>query len=283
MRAMMTGRKLRQALTGRAAACLALGATLALAGCGLDDVDIPDLDGPSTFGQALTMTVTPDVITADGLSTAFVQAELRDQNGRTLADREILFVTADNLGRPANIGLFFDLNGRQLAATDAIVRTNGSGVAQIIYLAPPRTDATANQSVLITARPVGTDFNGAFYRSVRLELRSAEPRIFPQVPSCGQEGAPPPPFCNNPPNGSFIFEAPDGLKAGRQILFQATCSDVDGTVVRYEWFFGDGSKPVYFPDTNHVFGFPGTYTVQLRCTDDDGLQGVGSQTLVILG
>jgi len=281
MRATMIARMLRDAQIGRVAACLALGLTLALAGCGLDDVDVPDLDGPSTFGQALTLTVTPDVITADGLSTAFVQAELRDQNGRTVPDRDILFVTADNLGRPADIGLFFDLNGNRLAATDAIVRTNGNGVAQIIYLAPPRTDATANQSVLITARPVGTNFNGAFYRSVRLELRSAEPRLFPQVPLCTAEGAPAPPFCNEPPNGSFIFEAPDGFKAGRSILFQATCSDVDGTIVRYEWFFNDGTGPVYFPDTNHIFKFPGTYTVTLRCTDDDGAQGVSSQTLTL--
>ena len=277
----MIGKMVRHARIGRLAACLALGATLSLAGCGLDDVDIPDLDGPSTFGQALSLTVTPDVITADGFSTAFVQAELRDQNGRTLADREIFFVTADNLGRPADIGLFFDLNGNRLGATDAIIRTNGNGVAQLIYLAPPRTDATANQSILITARPVGTDFNGAFYRSVRLELRSAEPRIFPQVPPCTAQGAPAPPFCNNPPNGSFIFEAPDGFRAGRSILFQATCSDVDGTIVRYEWFFGDGTPPVYFPDTNHIFGFPGTYTVQLRCTDDDGLQGIGTATLTL--
>ena len=29
--------------------------------------------------------------------------------------------------------------------------------------------------------------------------------------------------------------------------------------MRYEWFFGDGPAPVYFPDVNHVFGFPGTY------------------------
>jgi hypothetical protein len=272
---------LRKVRASRALACVGLGLGLAMLGCGLDDVDVPDLDGPSTFGQAMTMSITPDIITADGLSTAFVQAELRDQNGRTLADREIFFAVADNLGRPADIGLFFDLNGNRLGATDAIVRTNGNGVAQIIYLAPPRTDATANQSVLITARPVGTDFNGAFYRSVRLELRSAEPRIFPQVPLCNQQGAPDPPFCNVAPNGTFIFEAPDGFKAGRSILFQATCADPDGQIVRYEWFFGDGTGPVYFPDTNHIFRFPGIYTVQLRCTDDDGAQGVSSTILTL--
>ncbi len=277
----MIAEMLRQTRTSKVLACVGVGLSLAVAGCGLDGVDVPDLDGPSTFGQALTLTITPDVITADGFSTAFVQAELRDQNGQTLADRDIFFATADELGRFADIGLFYDLNGVRLGATDAIVRTNGNGVAQLIYLAPPRTDATGNQSVLITARPVGTDFNGAFYRTVRLELRSAEPRIFPQVPSCDDDGAPAPPFCNNPPNGTFIFEAPDGFKAGRSILFQATCADPDGQIVRYEWFFGDGTAPVYFPDVNHIFGFPGTYTVQLRCTDDDGAQGIGTTTLVL--
>ena len=254
----------------RALACLGLGMSLAVLGCGLDNVDVPELDGPSTFGQALTMSITPDVITADGLSTAFVQAELRDQDGRTLADREVFFATADELGRPADIGLFYDLNGNRLGATEAIVRTNGNGVAQLIYLAPPRTDATANQSVLITARPVGTDFNGAFYRAVRLELRSAEPRLFPQVPTCDVPGAPDPPFCNRAPRCSFVVELGSG-KAGTTILFQSTAADTEGPIVRYEWFFGDGTGVDYHPDTNHVYRFPGTYTVTHRVTDDDGL------------
>src|SRR6185436_15799631 len=276
----MSAEMLRQTRPSRVLAFLGVGLSLALAGCGLDNVDVPDLDGPSTFGQALILTITPDVITADGFSTAFVQAELRDQNGRVLPDREIFFATADELGRFADIGLFYDLDGNRLGATEAIIRTNGNGVAQVIYLAPPRTDATGNQSVLITARPVGTDFNGAFYRTVRLELRSAEPRIFPQVPLCGA-GAPPPPFCNNPPSGTFIVETPDGARPGVANLFPATCADGDGQIVRYEWFFGDGSKVVYAPDNAHVFGFPGTYVVSLRCTDDDGAQGTTSTTLVL--
>ena len=159
-----------------------LGAVLTIAGCGLDEVDIPGFDGPSELAESLTLTVNPDVITADGFSTAFVQAEFRDPNSETLADRDIFFAVTDESGRFADIGTLFDLAGNQLGATDATVRTNGQGLAQLIYRAPPRTDATANQSILVAARPVGTDFNGAIYRTVRLELRSAEPRIFPQNP-----------------------------------------------------------------------------------------------------
>jgi hypothetical protein len=267
--------------TTRAAGWLGLGLTLLLSGCGLDEVDIPDLDGPSTFGQALNLTVNPDVVTADGLSTAFVQAELRDQNGQLLANRDVFFAIADDMGRFADIGTLYDLAGNLLGSPEAIIRTNGQGLAQVIYRTPPRTDATANQSILISARPVGTNFNGAFYRTVRLELRSAEPRLFPAVPPCGTTGAPAPPFCNQIPVCNFIIEAPDGFRVGRSILFQTTASDPDGEIVRYEWFFGDGTGPVYFPDTNHVYGFPGSFVVQHRCTDDDGGQNLFTATVTV--
>lgn len=248
---------------------MAVGLVLVLGGCGLDNVEIPDLDGPSTFGQALLLTVNPDVVTADGFTTSFVQAELRDQNGRLVANQDIFFAIADESGRFADIGTLFDLAGNQLGAPEAIIRTNGQGLAQLIYRTPPRTDATANQSVLISARPVGTNFNGAFYRTVRLELRSAEPRLFPQNP------------LNVDPHCFFIVEAPDGFRAGRTILFQTTSFDEDGTIVRYEWFFGDGTPVVYFPDGNHIFRFPGSYTVTHKVTDDDGGQAACSTTVTV--
>jgi hypothetical protein len=263
-------RNYRKVLSGRqwAIACLALAFA---AGCGLHGVDIPDIQGPSELATALHLTVTPDVVTADGFSTAFIQAEVRDENGQPMANRDIFFAIADESGRFADIGTLFDLAGNQLGATEAIIRTNGQGLAQLIYRTPPRTDATANQSVTIRARPVGTDANGAIYRSVRLELRSAEPRLFPQVPLCSAQGAPPAPFCNNPPSCNFVVEMGSG-RAGSSILFQSTSSDVDGTIVRYEWSFGDGTGIVYFPDTNHIFRFPGTYAVLHKVTDDDGAQ-----------
>jgi hypothetical protein len=265
-----------------AGAGLALGVILLAGGCGLHDVDVPELDGPSTFGQALRVTVTPDVVTADGFSTAFVQAELRDQNGKLVANKDIFFAIADELGRFADIGTLFDLAGNELGAPEAIIRTNGQGLAQVIYRTPPRTDATANQSILISARPVGTDFNGAFYRTVRLELRSAEPHLFPQVPPCDKPGSPDPPFCNRAPNCGFVVEAPDGYRAGRTILFQDTSGDFEGgTIVRFEWFFGDGTGPVYFPQTAHVFRFPGAYVMNHIVTDNQGMQAACGTTIVV--
>jgi hypothetical protein len=273
----------RKSPWSRARAVAALGAVLLMAGCGMDDVEVPDLDGPSTFGQALQLTVTPDVVTADGFSTAFVQAELRDETGRLVANRDIFFALADELGRFADIGTLYDLAGNQLGAPEAIIRTNGQGVAQLIYRTPPRTDATANQSILISARPVGTNFNGAFYRTVRLELRSAEPIFFPAVPICDVPGAPAAPFCNRAPTCQFVVEAPDGFRAGRTILFQSSSFDREnGTIVRYEWFFGDGTSPDYFPQVAHVYRFPGNYVVTHVVTDDDGAQSACTTTVPIV-
>lgn len=258
---------------GRAASVLAL--LLAFNACGLDKVQVPELDGPSELGLSVKVTITPDVVTADGFSTALIQATVRDQNGQTVAGRSLFFAIEAQGGLPADIGTLYDQNGQQLSSGTAIVRTAGNGVAQVVYQTPARTDATANQTVVISVRPVGDDFNGQIYRTVRLELRSAEPRLFPVGPT----GTP---TCN------FIVEAPGGycsapktcsVRTNTAVLFQSTASDSGGTIVRYEWFFGDGTGITYAPDTAHVFQFSGTYVVTHLVTNDRGGQSACQATL----
>ena len=97
---------------------------------------------------------------------------------------------------------------------------------------PPRTDATANQSVLVLARLVGTDFNGATYNSVRIELRSAEPRLFPANPTnAAAESA-----------TSSWSPRPGPFFTNQVIGFHSTSVDTDGVIIRYEWNFGDGTS-----------------------------------------
>ena len=237
-------------------AAVAFASALVVAGCGLDEVDIPELDGPSALGQDLRLTVSPDVVTADGFSTVLVTAVLKNENGAPLAGRDIFMYIADEDGRAADIGEFRSSNG---PGTGITVRTNASGVAQAVYEAPARTDATGHQTVLISARPIGDDFNGAIYRTVRIELRSAEPRLFPQNPE------------NAPPICFFAVQAPNGFRTNVSILFQSTSSDTDGTIVRYEWDFGNGTRSDH-SDVNASYRLPGTYTVTHVVTDDDGGQ-----------
>ncbi len=57
--------------------------------------------------------------------------------------------------------------------------------------------------------------------------------------------------------------------------------DSDGTVVNYEWDFGDGNNST-LPSPSHVFYDPGTYPVSLTVSDDGGLQSVSKITVTIL-
>ena len=111
----------------------------------------------------------------------------------------------------------------------------------------------------------------AVYRSARLELRSAEPRLFPQVPG------------NQSPTCSFIIEPAIGpYRVNTSILFQTTSSDSDGTIIRYAWEFGDGTRSDQ-PDEEHHYGAANTYTVTHGVTDDDGGQTTCTQTVTVSG
>jgi PKD domain len=251
------------------AAKAGIGACLLLAfnSCGLDKVEVPAFDGPSEFALSLRLTASPDLLTADGLSTSSIQAQVRGPNGEPVANRNIFFTITDEAGHPADIGQL--RSGSRLGVgTGVNENTNSQGIAQAIYEAPVRTDAQANQTLLIVARPVGDDANGEVYRTVRIELRQAEGRLFPQVPG------------NLAPKCNFAIETPQGLFTNRSILFQNTSSDTDGTIARYEWFFGDGTRGDS-PDQNHVYHLPGVYTVTLVVTDDDGGQSACAVNLTI--
>jgi PKD repeat protein len=266
----MSQRAGRHSARGRSTGSVVLCLLLGLNSCGLDEVEIPDtFEGPSETGLSLRLTAQPDIVTADGFSTSVVQVSARDQSGRPATGRDVFFTIGDEDGRFADLGSL-RASGSVGVGTGLVVRTNGQGVAQVVYEAPARTDATANQTVLVMARVVGDDANAAVYRSVRIELRSAEPRLFPQNPD------------NAAPSCDFAVQAPNGFRVNQSILFQSTSFDPDGTIVRYWWDFGNGTRGADHPDVAASYRFPDTYTVTHVVTDDDGGQAACAGTLTIV-
>lgn len=255
----MSEKEVPRMRAGRMAPVLGLGFLLVLNACGLDEVEIPELDGPSELALSVTLTATPDIVSADGYSTSLVQATVRNENGQPVAGRQIFMAITDADGRTVDLGVLRS-TGSGGIGTGVVLTTGSNGIAQAAYEAPPRTDFTANSSVLITARPVGGDFNGQVYRTVRIELRSAEPRLFPQVPGGELE-------C------SFAIEPFVGPWRTNQVIsFQSTAhAGLNKRIVRYEWDFGDGTKGDH-PQEAKVYRFPGTYSVFHVVTDNLGEQ-----------
>jgi hypothetical protein len=256
-----------------------IGLLVAYAGCGFDGVETPELVGPSEQATSVALTASPDVMVADGFSTSLVTATVRDQNGQPAAGRDIFFAITDSAGNFADIGSLRSLSTSVDVGTGLLVRTNAQGVAAVVYEAPARTDATANQLVRVSARPLGTDATSALYRTVAIELRSAEPRLFPQNPAG-----------NTPPTCSFAVQTTGKgrctdvgvcvVPVNTSVLFQSTSFDVDGTIIRYFWSFGNG-RTADHADVSTSYSLPGFFRVRHLVTDNLGGQAACSADITV--
>lgn len=89
----------------------------------------------------------------------------------------------------------------------------------------------------------------------------------------------------NVPPTAALLPAPTGGLAPLQVSFDASLSsDVDGTIVNYEWDFnGDGLFDAYgdAPSAEYSFILSGSYSTRLRVTDDSGAQDIASQTITV--
>jgi PKD repeat protein len=78
-----------------------------------------------------------------------------------------------------------------------------------------------------------------------------------------------PPVTNQPPAASFTASTTSG-DAPLSVSFDGSgSSDPDGTVVSYDWDFGDGNTDSGV-STSYTYTSAGTYIVTLKVTDDDG-------------
>jgi PKD repeat protein len=85
-------------------------------------------------------------------------------------------------------------------------------------------------------------------------------------------GAPPP---NTAPKADFSYSC-SGLTCG----FTDASTDGDGTVTAWSWTFGDGTGSSA-KNPSRTYAVPGTYTVALTATDDDGAKGSASKQVTV--
>ena len=144
------------------AAVVAIGVLLAAAGCGLDKAPDPDLAGPSDSGVSAELTALPDVLNADGVSQSVVRLVLRDDKGRPISGRSVLFQhNGDGVMTPSGVSTFVGP-----VQTGLVMATDRDGVAYVVYTAGGGIGA-----VVVWVRPYGIDTSYTFERSVEILQR----------------------------------------------------------------------------------------------------------------
>lgn len=84
---------------------------------------------------------------------------------------------------------------------------------------------------------------------------------------------------NQPPVAAFTF-SPARPEPGKPVIFDASSSfDPDGTVVRYEWDFGDGNRSSKKNPT-HIYQEPAIHKVTLKVTDNCGRSDIVRKIII---
>lgn len=85
---------------------------------------------------------------------------------------------------------------------------------------------------------------------------------------------------NQSPNASFNADPASGTAPLEVTLNASSSSDPDGSVISYEWDFGDGSTGSG-ETTTHTYSNAGNYTIGLIVTEDDGATDTTVQSIEV--
>lgn len=83
------------------------------------------------------------------------------------------------------------------------------------------------------------------------------------------------------PTADIAVDHPSNTPLGVYSFDGSGSTDPDGTIVSYEWDFGDDSGTATGAIVTHTYQSVGTYTVSLTVTDDDGLTDTATASVTV--
>jgi len=225
---------------------------LAGVGCNVSQVKDPVITGPSTYGMSVRVSLTPDVMFADGQSQSQVRLVVSGPDGKGVPNQVLYLLIGDENFSVVNTG--------RLSA--AVVTTGPDGSATATYTAPLAKDFSTNQRVTIMARLSGSNAQGLTTLTsqyAKILLVSVDQRTWPEGsshPTCA--------MMTDPRYGPWYTGVP--------IRFTTRSTASSGTsIVQYLWRFGDDeTKYFYGPDQTHTFTAPGDYQIFQSVLDSNG-------------
>src|SRR5262249_15640920 len=204
--------------------------------------EVPAITGPSGLGTNITINVSPDVLTQDGLSQSLVTITALDSNGQPKPNVPF---RAD-ISVAGSVADFGRLSAKNLV-------TDQTGRAALTYPAPPARAVVVGGGtrVDIQITPVGGNFDNSNPRVASIML------VPPGIIIASSTLVP-------------DFSAPSA-NAGDAAVFTGTATDPGNSgavAVQFSWSFGDGSATGQ--TVTHAFATAGTKLVMLTITDNLG-------------
>jgi hypothetical protein len=230
-----------------------------LSSCTMQEVDPPDLAGPSEFGTSIVVQTIPDVLQQDGASQSLITITARDPNGQPVRNVSLRAeIRVD--GVPTDFGT---ISARNLV-------TGSDGRATLVYTAPvsPSIGVDTFTIVDIVVTPIGSDFNNSAPRLASIRL--VPPGVV--VPPAGLD----PYFSFNPTTAAdhepIVFTACNDLAR--------PCAPANNPIASLRWDFGDG-ETANGTQVTHAYDTPGTFVVRFTITDAIGRSASTTQTITI--
>ena len=217
-----------------------------------------------TNGRATTQLISgaqAGVATITASSGADAVASLDVMVGTVLAGLSVTATpaTLPNIGGQAAIkAVAFDADGEPLANVPVTFSTTAGTLASAGTIVRTDANGEAADQLATTAAATVTAVSGSFSAATIVALGPA----------------------NAAPVAGFSV-SPANPMEGHDVFFNAAASmDSDGTIVSYEWDFGDGTTGSG-RQTSHVYAGAGTFVVVLTVTDNSGATAVMSAAVTV--